>query len=381
MPHSYSIPAPYRIRQKNCLHRGYEIINYDSDNAYPQRMLEVLRGSATGIACANLYAKFIEGRGFEDEGFYTQVVNYKGHTIDQILRLVSADYSRHRCFAIHFNYNLLGEITTINRVPLSYVRYGLPDSNEYIAKIAVYNDWARDNFKIIKRKEIEYYDTFNPDPVAVVQQIEQAGTIQQYKGQILFYTGAEQAYTVAPHDSIINDLIVDAGISSYYSNVLSRGFLGKSMVVVPYEFEDEDRAKFKANIQSIQGTEGNDILVVEAALSDGEKVEVIPIQTNYNPSDLQQIEQSTRQKIMRAYNQPSILHSSFKETGLSSADQIENAFMFYNQHTIQERRIMSEVFEIIAAHYYRELNTSGNFEILPLKFGQDGTTDSTVGLD
>ncbi|MGY4539628.1 hypothetical protein ACVW0P_004064 [Mucilaginibacter sp. UYNi724] len=44
----------------------FGILNYDMDNAYPQRMLELVGQSPTAKDCWNKRAKFIAGNGFED---------------------------------------------------------------------------------------------------------------------------------------------------------------------------------------------------------------------------------------------------------------------------------------------------------------------------
>lgn len=353
MPATYTIPRNYKHRQRNIANRGRDIINYDSDNAYPQRVLQVLMASSTGVACSNLYAKFIYGNGFTDLDIQNLIINRKQQTAGQLLRLISKDYARFGLFAIHVNYNANYEIAEFTRIDPRYVRFGLPDTNEFIPKIAVYNDWALDNYKVIKRKEIDYINVYNPKKEAVQKQIEVAGGINKYKGQVLYFTGHEQTYPVAPHDSVLDDLEIDAKISRHSLNELDKGFMAKHILKVPFEFEnDEQRQKFKADLKNVEGEEGDSILVLEATLTkEDQGVELLPVDHTYTDLKFVNTQESARQKIYRSYNQPSILHSDYKENGLSSSDQIKTAFDFYNQHTSDGRSLLASIFADILTHF------------------------------
>ncbi len=65
------------------------ILNYDEDNAYPQRVLDIINSSGTGTLCTDLMAKFIYGNGFKDKALGKLVVNKKGLTANQLLRKLS----------------------------------------------------------------------------------------------------------------------------------------------------------------------------------------------------------------------------------------------------------------------------------------------------
>ena len=329
--------------------------------------------SSTGVACSNLYAKFINGNGFSNPDIQGLVINRKKQTSGQLLRLVSKDYSRFKSFAIHINYNLNYRIAEFSRIDPRYIRFGLPDTNEYIPKIAIYNDWARDNYKVIKRKEIDYIDIYNPDPEAVRKQIEVAEGIDKYKGQILYFTGDEQGYPVAPHDSVLDDLEIDAKISRHSLTELEKGFMAKHILKLPFEFQDdEDRQKFKANLQAVEGEDGDSLFVIEADLDkESQGLELIKVDHTHTDLKFQNTQENSRQKIYRSYNQPGILHSDHKDSGLSSSDQIKTSFDFYNQHTSDERDMMIGVFKSLFSNFAYEIADFDELDISERQFITD----------
>lgn len=69
----------------------FGILNYDMDNAYPQRMLELVAQSPTAKDCWNKRAKFIAGNGFEDASLGKQILNNKGVLIVMLSKR-SANY-------------------------------------------------------------------------------------------------------------------------------------------------------------------------------------------------------------------------------------------------------------------------------------------------
>jgi hypothetical protein len=79
---------PRKIVRPN---QTFGILNYDLDNAYPQRMLELVGQSPTATDCWEKRAKFIGGSGFEDENLGDIVINNKGLTLNKIRTAIAAD--------------------------------------------------------------------------------------------------------------------------------------------------------------------------------------------------------------------------------------------------------------------------------------------------
>jgi len=114
------------------------IKTYGVDNGYPQRMKNLYNASVSAKMCAELYASYMVGKGFEDPNFYKAKINQNGLTPDKLLRLLSGDKSEFRGFALHFNYNALYQIEDIAYIPFENCRLG---DGENENKIGVYDNW------------------------------------------------------------------------------------------------------------------------------------------------------------------------------------------------------------------------------------------------
>jgi hypothetical protein len=212
------------------------IQNYDSDNNYPGRILDIIKASGTATSCTNLYSKFINGGGFKDQKFWKARVNRKGLTVDKLLRATSRDYSRLKGFAIHVNYNALFQVNEVSYIPFDHCRLGLPDDKGYIAKIALYDDWDCKRVKKVEKDKVDFIDIWNPTPEIILSQIEAAGGINNYKGQIFWYSFELDSYPLASVDPVIEDCITDNGIKNYRKTNIEKGFFASHVFQYPYEF-------------------------------------------------------------------------------------------------------------------------------------------------
>jgi hypothetical protein len=120
----------------------FGILNYDMDNAYPQRMLELVAGSPTAKDCWNKRAKFIAGNGFEEKDLGKQIVNEKGLTLAKLLKAIATDKALFTGFGIHVNYNANFKISSVNYVRYEDIRMGDTDEPGTADKYAIYCDWA-----------------------------------------------------------------------------------------------------------------------------------------------------------------------------------------------------------------------------------------------
>ena len=163
---------------------------YGNDNLYPQNLRAITQSSGTAELCLARYTKFIEGYGFADENFSKLVANHRGETADDVLHNVAADLARFGGFAVHVNYNVLGEITTMAHVPYENCRLEEPDDAGHVAHIILHPDWtgkATRMGKVLRVSEetIDRICVFDPRPDVVLSQVELAGGIGEYEGQIL----------------------------------------------------------------------------------------------------------------------------------------------------------------------------------------------------
>ena len=113
-----------------------KIIAYGYNNLYPQEIKSIVACSESGTTCLNRYVQFIQGNGFLDESLASLIVNRHGDTLDDILQSISEDLGNWGGYALHVNYNVIGEIIEINHIPFENCRLGEEDDNGYSSKIS-----------------------------------------------------------------------------------------------------------------------------------------------------------------------------------------------------------------------------------------------------
>lgn len=346
-------------------------LRYDIDNAYPQRMYQHYLRSGYTKLCVEIYAKFIFGGGLADKKLYKTVVNDKGQTLDQVLRPVIKDFSVFKGFAIHFNYNALYAIHSIQRIPFEYIRLGLPDDQDYIGKVGVYNNWDRSNSKNYKHKKIDRLDVFNPNPDVVRAQMEHAGGIEKYLGQVLYYTGDTEDYPLCSFDSVIELVKADAQLDVFKNSNIENGFLVSYIVEYPGEFESAaERKEFDASLADLQGAKKAGSFVVLEVPSNSNPnspgLKFTKVETQNNDRLFEWTEQSTNDKIRKNYLIPPDLLGEFKG-GALSAQQISDSYEYYNSVTQDERLIFEEILTKIFS-YWRNPIPVVDYSIIPLQY-------------
>lgn len=345
------------------------ILNYDIDNAYPQRMIAAVSHSGIATTCLKWYHKFLRGQGFMDELFSSSIINRKGITVNGLLGLIAKDFARMQGFALHVNYNLNFEITEVNFMPFERTRLPLPDSNEFFGKIAVHKDWARQKSSRIRKTDIQWFDVFNPNPEIIAAQIEKAGSIQQYKGQILWISTEHNAYPTAIYDAEIEDIETDAGIKIYKNRSVIKGFKADHIFIYKGKFQsDSDRDEF---IESMEDFEGADnaasMLLVEIERKE-EIPEIIALQAPKNDKLFEHTESSIEENIRQIFLVPEVFIKSTPGK-LGQDSQLTQAEDFYNKTTEDERMTIEDAFKKVFTKFHVGINSTLDFTIKPFTFG------------
>lgn len=328
------------------------ILNYDIDNAYPQRVMYTIAASGTATSCTNLYAKYIHGRGFNNTEIGRLVLNRTKQSSDKILRKIAKDYAKFKGFALHFNYNALLEISEVNFVPFEHCRLTIPDDAGYVNKIAVYDDWDKRKSRSLDRKKIKKIHVFNPDPYVVLSQIDQAKGIDKYLGQVLWFSDDDKEYPACSCDSVFEDVETDAKIKIFKWRTVTTGFMASHILVHKGKFEnDSDRQAFKDSVKDFQGADNaSKILTVE--IDDAEQMpELLPFDIVNNDKLFELTETTIKNNIIQNYGQPLILLQIKTAGQLGGAQEMKDAMDFYDSTTAYERSLFENVFKIIFASW------------------------------
>ena len=149
------------------------------DNLYTERMQAYKNNSVTASMASNVMTQYLVGKGFK--GFNN--VKIGGESLIDITNDISESIVNNRGVYVHVNYNANLDVSDFKVIPFSYCRLGEKDSTDYNGKILVCKDWTVK----VKEDDISVIDVYNDNKQVISEQINNAGGIENYKGQILFF--------------------------------------------------------------------------------------------------------------------------------------------------------------------------------------------------
>ena len=356
----------------------FGILNYDLDNAYPQRMLELVAGSPTAKDCWNKRAKFIAGNGFEEPDLGKKVINQKGLTMAKLLKAVANDKALFAGFGIHINYNANFKIASVNYIKFEDIRMGDTDNPETADKYAVYSDWGRKTWKNIMRSKIAFLDKYNPDEQTIRDQVLAAGGWKNYKGQLYYFNPEVDDYPLIEADSVWEDFETEAGIKIFNNREVTTGFLPSTMLFMQSRREEADNSlpendellhsnipsQLEKDLGSFQGAKSAQKIIVIEYEDETSKPEFRPYSIQNNDKLFETTEKSVEARIIKGFSIPKELINAEGTSGLSNGGQKKEAIREFNDNTAPERLELSEAFADIFGHYYPDVNPGNNWNIL-----------------
>lgn len=369
---------------------------YGKDNLYPQRMAELLKNSPTGKTCCNRYATFIEGGGLYDKIFGKFMCNRLRETVADLLHLVSVDLAQFHGFALHVNYNLLGQVVEVQHIPFECCRMEEEDDLGHVAFINYHPDWTGKKTRSGKKVTVTIdnvvkFHTFNPNQAVVLSQIEECGGIDKYNGQVLWYSfDGRYRYPNPIYDPIVTILSTDDGLDNVkYRNVrnnflLAGMFIHKKAMQLGIDPETgEALADSSANdsiTQSLDVFQGdtNACAIMDVTVNQDEDFpEFKAFESQNFDKKFETTETSTEERIYAAFGQEVFYCIRTGKLGFSGT-VINDAFDYYNSYVSRQRDEIARVFEKIFSKFETRLNDgnpicpTGDYSILPVKYITNG---------
>lgn len=358
----------------------FGILNYDMDNAYPQRMLELVAASPTAKDCWNKRAKFIAGNGFEEKGLGKQIINDCGLTVAKLLKAVAADKALFTGFGIHVNYNANFKIASVNYIRFEDIRMGDSDCPETANKFAIYSDWGRKTWKNIMRNKVTFLDPYDPNPDAIEKQVIDAGGWESYKGQLLYFNPEINDYPLIEADSVWEDFETEAGIKIFNNREVTTGFLPSTMLFMQSRREEADNSRpdsdeqhyynipsqLEKDLGAFQGTKSSQKIIVIEYEDETMKPEFQPYSIQNNDKLFESTEKSVEARIIKGFSIPKELINAEKTSGLSNGSEKKQAISEFNDNTASDRMELSETFAELFSHYYKNINPHNNWNIIPV---------------
>ena len=343
---------------------GFYVNKYDFDNKYPQRVIDISNDSGTAQACLELKRKFVFGGGLKNLDFYKSKVN-PTTTADKFLRNLIDNFTKFGGCAIHFNYNMVGQKTTVTSIPFEYCRL-VPTGHKEEGKIAIYDDWGHNKRLKFSPSDVTYINSYNPK--SAVQEME-AVEVENYKGQVYFWTPKGATYPLSPFDAVLEDMLTEAQLKKFKHSTSANNFLASHLLITGKSESDEEADLFDENLRQFQGGEGSGTIMVIERESEGETIELKKIEIQDYDGLYSFTEDSSVLSIIRRFLIPPVLLLRVAGS-LGTSKEISDAYDYYNVITSDDRLLMEELLTEIFTDFAHLVNSDLDFSILPLKYSK-----------
>lgn len=357
---------------------------YGKDNLYPQRMFDLIRNSSFGGICCDRYETFIEGNGLRNLAFSEYECNRRGDTVDDLFRLIAQDMALYHGFALHVNYNMMCEIVEVNHIPFQDCRLEEESADGKVVYINVHPDWSghktrKGNVIRVNQKNVKKIHVFNPRKNVVLAQIQKAGGIENYRGQILWFSmDGQWEYPVTIYDKVTTDLSIDEGLGNVKYRNVRNNFLVAGMLIHKKgnslgidengnEIEDDDTDTISDSLETFQGDENACSIMDVTIQQDEDKPEFERFEASNFDKKFDTTEKSTCMRIFSAFGQEPWYRILNGSLGFES-DVLIQAYEYYNSYVSRERRAISRVLKKIFTHWFENANPSDDYDIEPLQY-------------
>lgn len=361
---------------------------YGRDNLYPQRMFDLIQGSSIGSSCCERYQTFIKGNGLNNTGFSEYICNRAEETVDDIYRLIARDMALYHGFALHVNYNVFCDIVELTHVPFQTCRLEEETLDGKVVYINIHPDWTghktrKGRYIRVTKDNVKKIYTFNPNKEVVMSQIKASGGIENYRGQILWFSmDGKWEYPRPIYDKVITNLSIDEGLDNVNYRNVRNNFLVAGMLVHKKgsalsidengnAVDDEDNSdKISESLDIFQGDENACAIMDVTIEQDEDKPEFVSFEANNFDKKFDKTAESSTMKIYTAFGQEVFYRIINGSLGFST-DIMSEAFRFYSSYTDNQRRAISRALKRVFAHWYENPNPEGDYEIRPLKYQDD----------
>lgn len=362
------------------------IMRWGTDNSFPQTLKNLIDQSPSAKPAVERTKTFLKGAGFEGAD---EQVNPFGLTLKDIVDAAADDYAYFSGFAIHCNFNIEGQVTSMTPMAIPECRFNTFDELNYAAKIGYHPNFGL-NAVVTKtvsnlptRDKIKWINRFNPKAVQPqiiaayeksqvkkkttkeVPEIKQLTIgIGNYAGQVLYHSeSGHSVYPIPPLQAPINFVLADVENSILVRKETTTGFIDSYILKTTLDSEDSDLVAFENALLEAQGARGTGKIVTLAGMTpeDMQATVLEKIGTGDRKSTIESATMAYElaQKVINgAYMIPPILAGSDQKTGFSSAD-LKEAYFVFNAVTQHGRdTIEAQINRILANSVFKTKSIS-----------------------
>lgn len=371
-----------------------DIIPYGEDNLYPQRIFQAISKSPTAKGCVKRLREFISGLGVSIGGDIE--VNRIGETVNDLLSQCVKSYSEQGGFAIHFNFNIFGDITEMSFVDLRFIR------KTKDCKQVVFDDWEKIGNYYVSQEDviIDLYNSKTSKSEVIKFAKGAKRKFNQYKGQVLYWSKDYQIYPTSPLDSSSVSASYELEAQVYpYANI-KNGFSANKIIKYPSMLAGEEtiedrnelgqlsidnngfypadqynpyneltnsQSKLEKDLQSLHGSQNaGSSLVVEVPVGVSGEFKDFKMVEDLSPTNTDALFVNQNKKaendILKEFTMPKIL-LGVSDNGMFNEASFNDAFDYKNSDTKGDRKIIERVFNSFLPNTVFGINS---IEITPL---------------
>lgn len=341
----------------------------DVDNLYPNRIERIIINSPTASRASKIFGKYISGKGLINDQQDIIVNESKNYKLSNIISISGQNIAKQGGVFIHVGFGFSDDLSkiipkTLDILDYTKCRIYKEDDDNNLGRI-IYKDFCENKlFGNHKKTEKKWFYPFNKNQDVIIAQIkadynkkEGEATddlsimLPYYRGQVFYLNlTPEYKYALAPIDPNYNDADTEYRISLYENKEVRRGFLGKTAIITQ-GIDDEEIKEVNDNIEKWMGADGEDsesLFRLDLASTDDvtKVMHVLQIKPNLDPKLFSEMKRDLKTAILGAFNSiPEILVLSNSGTLFgTSGEAYEQAKIFYNEQTEDERWKLSETF-------------------------------------
>lgn len=358
------------------------IMKWGTNNSFPQTLKNLIEQSPVAKPAINRVTKFYKGGKFEGEDI---IVSPSGLTLKGLVGILADDYATFEAFCIHSNFSMESEVTTMDPLRITDLRFNEFDELNTSSKLGYHPDFGLNSVvrktitQTVTRNKIKWINKFNPE--AVLGQIEATrGGIGNYKGQVLYHSEAGgNSYPLPPLQAQINYILSDVENSILVRKETATGFINSYLLKSMLASTDPNLMALERALSEAQGARGSGKIITLSGLSPEE------VQNNLleeigsgGPGSAAIIESCTKnyelahKVINGAYLIPPILSGADQKTGFSSAD-LKEAYFVFNSVTQTGRDAIESGINRVLEH--------GNFGIKKIKLQRLTLDEEVLGVE
>lgn len=288
-----------------------ECFNFGKDNAFPSLVEALINISVTSKTCVDRVVKAIYGNSFGKLG--NIIVNSKGQTLNEVLRVAAREYAKHNNCYIQVSYDGNFDFKAIVVIPVTHVRVGKDDDKGYSGKFIIYDNWDKSKGSKIMSSSFTVIDRFNPKQKVIEKQIEAAGgDISNYNGQLIHIKKDEAfVYSLTDLNPVLSEALLEGNSQTFRSRGSEKGFLNTKLLTTQPFASDEDRRDFKKELNGVRGADNSsEVVLLEASQQTDDlskQIKIDDLSSPYNDKLFEYSDSQAEKNICKACGVPLIL--------------------------------------------------------------------------